>query len=101
MTYGPGRKEPYTQTGIRRMPCVRCRAPAQTQWQICADGRLHRPICNDCDVALNELVMRWVWGDAREDDLRRYREQRACLQIDPEATGSERQRQEEEKTSPS
>jgi len=25
-------------------------------------------------VELNEMVVRWVWGDAREDDLRRYRE---------------------------
>jgi hypothetical protein len=71
---GPGRKKPYTQIGISRMPCVRCGKPAHVQWQICADDRLYRTLCRSCDVELNELVMRWVWGDAREDDLKRYRE---------------------------
>jgi hypothetical protein len=71
---GPGRKKPYTQIGIRRMPCTRCGNPGRTQWQICADDRLYRVLCRSCDVELNELVTRWVWGDAREDDLKRYRE---------------------------
>lgn len=71
---GPGRKKPYTEIGISRMPCVRCGDPAHVQWQICADDRLFRPLCLACDIALNEMVIRWVWGDAREDDLKRYRE---------------------------
>lgn len=70
------RRKPYTEIGIRRMRCARCGAKAQYQWQICADRRQYRPLCAACDVALNELVMRWVWGDAREDDLRRYREEK-------------------------
>jgi hypothetical protein len=68
------RRKPYTWRGIRRKPCVRCGAPARYQWQICADGRQFRPLCAECDVAMNELVMRWVWGDTREDDIKRYRE---------------------------
>jgi hypothetical protein len=30
-------------------------------------------MCAECDVALNELVMRWVWNDMREEALQRYR----------------------------
>lgn len=44
------------------------------QWQICADGQTYRPICKLCDVLLNELVVRWIWGYTREDELRLYRE---------------------------
>jgi hypothetical protein len=72
----PVRRKPYTEIGIRRMPCARCGAKASFQWQICADGRQFRPLCAPCDVELNEMVMRWVWGDTREDDLRRYREEK-------------------------
>jgi hypothetical protein len=73
-TFGAGRREPYTATGISRVACVRCGKRARTQFQICADKRLYRPFCTDCDVALNELVMRWIWNDRRETDLDRYRE---------------------------
>jgi hypothetical protein len=72
--WGPGRREPYTEIGIRRMPCARCGKPARFQWQICADDRLFRTLCAECDVTLNEMVMRWVWGDRREADIARYRE---------------------------
>ena len=72
--HGPGRRNPYTTIGISRVPCIRCGEPSRTQFQICADGRLYRPFCAGCDVELNEMVIRWIWGDAREDDLRRYRE---------------------------
>lgn len=68
------RRKPYTAIGIRRKSCSRCGQPASTQWQICADGRIYRPLCAECDVALNELVMRWVWNDMREEALRKYRE---------------------------
>lgn len=68
------RRKPYTEAGIRRRPCTRCGRPAHAQWQICADDRVYRTLCASCDVELNEMVVRWVWGDAREDDLRRYRE---------------------------
>jgi hypothetical protein len=33
-----------------------------------------RVLCADCDVALNEMVMRWAFGGAREADLAAYRE---------------------------
>lgn len=54
------RKEPYTEAGIRRLKCIRCGAQAGFQWQICADGNNHRPLCAACDVALNRMVLRWM-----------------------------------------
>lgn len=68
------RRKPYTAIGIRRKKCVRCGRRARFQWQICADNNIYRPLCAKCDVELNEMVMRWVWGDTREEDLQRYRE---------------------------
>jgi hypothetical protein len=56
-----GRKKPYTEIGISRIPCVRCGQPACYQWQVCADDSLFRPLCKDCDVELNEMVMRWAF----------------------------------------
>lgn len=54
------RSKPYTQTGVRRLKCIRCGAKAETQWQICADGNQYRPICKDCDIALNEMVLKFM-----------------------------------------
>ena len=51
----PGRRKPYTQVGIRRVPCFRCGRPAYYQWQICADGNVYRPLCVRCDMAMNDL----------------------------------------------
>jgi NAD-dependent SIR2 family protein deacetylase len=54
------RREPYTVIGISRLRCIRCGAPAKFQWSICADGNNHRPLCLDCDVALNRMVLVWM-----------------------------------------
>ena len=59
------RRHPYTDRGIRRMRCIRfavCGNKAATQWQICADGRVYRPVCWPCDVELNRMVLEWA-GD--------------------------------------
>lgn len=66
------RRKPYSQIGIRRVPCARCGAPSRFQWQICSDGNQFRGLCVECDVALNETVTRFVWGDAREAELAAY-----------------------------
>ena len=63
-----GRREPYTARGIRRLRCVRCGRPATQQWQICSDGNLYRPICIDCDVELNRLVLEFI-GFPHVDDM--------------------------------
>lgn len=54
------RKQPYTEEGIKRMACLRCGKPAVHQWQICADGNAYRPICLECDIALNEMALRFM-----------------------------------------
>lgn len=69
------RTKPYTQIGISRVPCARCGLPSRYQWQICADNRVFRGLCEGCDIELNALVMRWVWGDTREADIAAYAEQ--------------------------
>lgn len=69
------RTKPYTVAGLRRVPCSRCGAPSRYQWQICSlDHRVFRPLCEGCDVAVNELVVRFVFGTAREAELAAYRE---------------------------
>ena len=68
------RRKPYTQIGIVRLRCVRCGARARYQWQICADNNTWRPICAQCDFELNDLVMRWMFGNTRQDAIERYRE---------------------------
>ena len=68
------RTKPYTPTGIRRVPCARCDKPSRYQWQICADDRVFRGLCEECDIELNAMVMRWVWGDTREADIAAYAE---------------------------
>lgn len=57
-----GRSQPYTEIGIRRLPCFRCGGRAEYQWQVCADGRLYRVLCARCDVELNRIVLEWM-GD--------------------------------------
>jgi hypothetical protein len=56
------RKIPYTERGIKKQKCHRCGKPASQQWQLCSDGNIWRPICQVCDVLINELVLRYM-GD--------------------------------------
>ncbi len=54
------RRTPYTEIGIRRKKCYRCGKRSTTQWQICSLKREFLPLCPDCDIALNELVLRFM-----------------------------------------
>lgn len=72
-----GRRRPYTVRGIRRLPCFRCGEPAEHQWQVCADGSLYRPLCIACDIALNELVLRWMGFPNWQEMIERYKKQEA------------------------
>lgn len=65
-----GRKKPYTVIGIKRLKCVRCGERAETQWQICADGNLYRPLCVECDIELNRLVFKFM--NFQEDAIKKY-----------------------------
>ncbi len=68
-----GRRKPYTQIGIERLPCYRCGKKARYTWNVCADGNLMRPLCPECDVALNALVLRWMGDPAAKAKTARYR----------------------------
>ena len=57
-----GRNKPYTTMGIKRLPCSKagCSNKALTQWQICSDRNLYRPLCAECDIKLNNLVREFM-----------------------------------------
>lgn len=68
-----GRRKPYTEIGIRRVLCFRCRKRrAVFQWNICSDGNVYRPICERCDIAMNSLVLRFMRFADRKEKLARY-----------------------------
>jgi hypothetical protein len=69
------RRKPYTTRGIRRVPCFRCGRPGRFQWQICADSRVFRAVCDRCDIALNRLVLRWMRFANWHELLQRYKQQ--------------------------
>ncbi len=67
------RTKPYTKAGIKRMKCFRCNAPASAQWQICSDGNQYRPICTECDVKLNRLVVEFMGFKDVDGMMSRYK----------------------------
>lgn len=71
------RRTPYTERGIRRVPCFRCGKPSHQSWQVCADGNQFRAVCRSCDVGLNRLVLRWLRDPDADEKLRRYQERLA------------------------
>lgn len=73
---GNGRKTPYTEIGIRRLKCSRegCANKATSQWQICADGRLYRPICSECDAEINRMVLAFMGDPDIETKMSRYKQ---------------------------
>lgn len=68
------RSKPYTEIGIKRVKCFRCPNRAAQQWQICADGNVYRPICSQCDVVLNYLVMDFMEMPDRDEKIQLYKE---------------------------
>jgi len=67
-----GRKKPYTDIGVRRLPCYRCGKPATFQWTVCADKNLFRPLCLSCDVALNIMVLQWMGDPQAKEKVKLY-----------------------------
>ncbi len=62
-----GRRQPYTEIGIRRILCSHCRQhPSQQQWRVCANGNLYLGLCPDCDFKLNYLVLKFMGWNPRE-----------------------------------
>lgn len=67
------RRTPYTERGITRVPCARCGQPSRYQWSACADDNKWSPLCPACDVGLNEVAMKYVYGAKAEPKLKQYR----------------------------
>lgn len=67
-----GRRKPYTEAGIVRLPCFRCGNPARFQWSICADGNVQRPLCGPCDADLNTHVLQWAGDPDADQKAARY-----------------------------
>jgi hypothetical protein len=55
-----GRRKPYTEIGIRRIPCARCGKPSTQQWQVCANGNRYLGVCTMCDVTLNAFILEFM-----------------------------------------
>ncbi len=70
-----GRTKPYTDINVRRLPCVRCGELASQQWLTRADG-FWRPICTKCDIALNELVLKFMSDPDWKSKIKHYRRER-------------------------
>lgn len=67
-----GRRQPYTDRGIRRVPCVRCGAPSAYQWNACANGGLYNGVCAECDIGLNRVALEFMQLPDREALLAAY-----------------------------
>lgn len=68
-----GRRKPYTEIGIRRLPCYRCGSkPARYQWKACFDG-LYHPLCSECDIDLNKIVIFYMHVPRGSAKFRAYR----------------------------
>jgi hypothetical protein len=74
------RKTPYTEKGIKRLKCFRCGAKAKYQWQICSDGNTYRPICEKCDIELNEMVLKWMGFSDWEHKINEYKAKKGEIQ---------------------
>lgn len=64
--------KPYTALGIQRLKCVRCGAQAHAQWSICSDLNVQRPICTQCDIDLNRLVLEWMGCPDADQMMKKY-----------------------------
>ena len=60
------RRKPYTDKGIKRVPCFRCGKPSVQQWQICVLNNEYKGVCKDCDFELNKLVLEFMGISEKE-----------------------------------
>jgi hypothetical protein len=74
-----GRTKPYAARGIHRIPCARCKAPSNQQWQACANGGRYVGICDDCDIELNEMVLKFMRLPNRGRLMSRYKKKMRSL----------------------
>ena len=72
------RKKPYTDIGIKRIPCSRCGVPSSRQWQVCANGNLYLGVCDNCDIELNALVLEFMKVPGRKTLMKKYIREGVC-----------------------
>lgn len=75
-----GKKKPYTEDEIRSKPCFRCGQPSYFQWNICVDGKYH-PVCKECDIALNEVVLNFMGFKNKDELLEKYRNRVSEMEV--------------------
>lgn len=68
-----GRRTPYADAGIHQVPCARCGRPSRYQWTICSNNNNYMGVCEDCDIAVNKLLLRWFRFPNWKDLYDRYR----------------------------
>ena len=67
-----GRRRPYTDRGITRVPCIKCGAPSVAQWHVCSDRKWYG-VCDHHDKELNRIGLVWAFGpDRAEEIMQRY-----------------------------
>lgn len=70
-----GRRKPYTKIGISRKPCPRCGKPSVHQWQACANNNLYVPICLDCDIEINRMVLEFLKIPNADKMIEKYKQE--------------------------
>lgn len=70
--FGGGRargRPQYSAEGIRRLMCSRagCGRRSHASWGACADENVQRPLCAECDVEVNRIMLDWI-GDPDADE---------------------------------
>lgn len=55
------------------MKCFRCDKEAAQIWQICSDGNKDRGICIECDIKLNELVLKFMKFRNWKSKMKKYK----------------------------
>jgi len=54
--------------------CFRCGKEGNQTWNICADGNKDKLICEECDIKLNELVLKFMGFRNWESKIKKYRD---------------------------
>lgn len=66
------KSEPIPLKDLWDIPCVRCGQPSQCQWSVCANNGQYVPMCIDCDIALNHLVLTFLNFDDPDTLVNEY-----------------------------
>lgn len=77
-----GSVKPYTERGIRRVPCVKCGQKSKYQWSICANKNRSLGVCTDCDIELNRIFLEFANFPNKDELLQAYAESKKDTQRD-------------------